>query len=422
MIESYQIEIIRKRRAARLFWLIVFVCAFFLYYFFQGYYPDISLGMRRIFSESGSNTGSGASDLIRSFGIINVKTTPGDASIYLGSGVYNNNEKRMSDYGDYTMRIAESGYLMNTMDFRIDREKPFFIEKVSLLPKPTYRKLQKANEIYQITDDTYIIRTASGLTWSGATMTGRVNYSGSIEQIWGIYFSTATGTLRWATDKFMTAETYIQDYIKTCPHVEWQSELFYCPEVGSVLTEWHQYMTGIIDIENNLIARSGAILAISQGNIGQKWSQTGTIDLSKMILIEDTLYMSHSGILDPLNTKLEQISLPLDHITYAATLADDTIFIGDRDWATRLITRHTGDPLDRGRDIILPSQLSYRNIKLHTLSGNMVIETSKGILFIYRGSSDLNWLVEGEILSYSQNGVAYRKDGNIWWAEWSENR
>jgi hypothetical protein len=85
-----------------------------------------------------------------------------------------------------------------------------------------------------------------------------------------------------------------------------------------------------------------------------------------------------------------------------------------------LIIRHTGDPIDRERDIVLPSQLSYQDIELHTLSGNIVIQTTRGILFIYRGSNELKWLVEGEILSYSQGGVAYRKDGNIWWANWSE--
>jgi hypothetical protein len=237
MIESYQLEIIRKRRAARLFWVIVFVCSFFLYYFFQGYYPDISLGMRRIFSESGSESRSGSTDLIRSFGIINVRTTPQDASIELGSGTYNNNEKRMSDYGDYSMQIAEVGYLTNTMQFRIDREKPFFIEKVSLLPKPTYRERPRVTAVYQTTDDTYIMRTASGLIWSGATMTGRVNYSGSIDQIGGVHFRTKTGAIWWSTDKFITSGEYIQDYIKTCPHIEWKSELFYCPSVGSILTE-----------------------------------------------------------------------------------------------------------------------------------------------------------------------------------------
>ncbi len=237
MIESYQLEIIRKRRATRLFWLVVFVCALFLYYFFQGYYPDVRLGMRRIFSESGSQSSSGSSDLIKSFGIINVKTTPIDATILLGSGAYGNNEKKMSDYGSYTMQIAGSGYLTNTMEFQIDREKPFFIEKVSLLPRPTYRELPRIREIYQVADDEYIMRTASGLVWSGSTATGKISYTGSFTYIGGQYFSTATGVLSWQTNKFISANRDISNFAETCPSIEWRYEVFSCPQTKSLLTQ-----------------------------------------------------------------------------------------------------------------------------------------------------------------------------------------
>jgi hypothetical protein len=29
-----------------------------------------------------------------------------------------------------------------------------------------------------------------------------------------------------------------------------------------------------------------------------------------------------------------------------------------------------------------------------------MIETARGILFVYRGSSEIQWIVEGEILTY----------------------
>jgi hypothetical protein len=193
--------------------------------------------MRRIFSESGSESASGSNNLIRSFGIINVKTTPIDATILLGSGAYGNNEKKMSDYGKYTMQVYYPDYLTNTMEFQIDREKPFFIEKISLLPRPSYRELPRTTEIYQISSDTYITRTASGLIWSGATLTGRVNYSGSLEHIGSVNFETTTGAIWWPTDKFIRSDQYIQDYVKTCPEIKWISGLFYCPSVGSILTE-----------------------------------------------------------------------------------------------------------------------------------------------------------------------------------------
>lgn len=320
MIESYQLEIIRKRRAARLFWLIVFVCAFFLYYFFQGYYPDVRLGMRRIFSESGSDTGSGSSDLIRSFGIINVKTTPIDATIFLGSGAYGNNEKRMSDYGDYTMQVAGSGYLSNTMRFRIDREKPFFIEKVSLLPVPTYSELQRVQSIYQVSDDTYITKTASGLVWSGSTASGRLSYSGTLDHIGGKYFKNNTGVLSWELTRLTRANTDIDNFVSTCPNVEWKYGVFSCPQTRSILTESGKYMTGILDIRDRLIARSGSITELSNGTIGKSWSQTGVIDLTRVISIDGILYDNNSGTLTPQDPKETKISPLLDQILHISIL------------------------------------------------------------------------------------------------------
>ena len=66
-----------------------------------------------------------------------------------------------------------------------------------------------------------------------------------------------------------------------------------------------------------------------------------------------------------------------------------------------LIIRHSGDPLDRTRDIILPESLTYTDIEFYSLDGNIVITTPRGILFVYRGSHEIVWIVEGEIFSYA---------------------
>lgn len=149
MIESYQIEILKKRRNSRWFWVIVFSFAFLLYFFFQGYYPDVRLGWARMFSEQ-DQTGEKTSidDLIKSFGIINIKVIPTSAQIYLGSGSYGNNEKRMSNYGSYTLSMRQDGYVTNALSFIIDKEKPYFIEEVSLLQQPKYRALSGITTVY----------------------------------------------------------------------------------------------------------------------------------------------------------------------------------------------------------------------------------------------------------------------------------
>ena len=63
--------------------------------------------------------------------------------------------------------------------------------------------------------------------------------------------------------------------------------------------------------------------------------------------------------------------------------------------------RHSGDPIDRERDIILPDTLSYKDISLHSLEGNIMMVTKNGILFVYRSGHTIQWIVEGDILSYS---------------------
>ena len=82
MLETYQQEISRKRKAARIFWLIVFLFAGFLYFFFQGYYPAIDFSFRQLRLHD-VNLPKEPRDLIRSFGIINVSVKPADAEILL---------------------------------------------------------------------------------------------------------------------------------------------------------------------------------------------------------------------------------------------------------------------------------------------------------------------------------------------------
>lgn len=42
-------------------------------------------------------------DLIRSFGIVNVSVKPDNATILLSGSSYNNDEKRMTNYGTYSL-------------------------------------------------------------------------------------------------------------------------------------------------------------------------------------------------------------------------------------------------------------------------------------------------------------------------------
>ncbi|MBX9808857.1 hypothetical protein K2X92_00500 [Candidatus Gracilibacteria bacterium] len=419
MLETYQNEITRKRKSARIFWLIVFVCSLFLYFFFQGYYPDVRVGLQKIFSESGSENHSN-SDLIRSFGIINVRTLPLDANITLGENSYGNNEKRMSDYGDYMMHIEKPGYLPNNIEFKIDREKPFFIEKISLLPLPRYKKLDGMISYFHIGNSESLIQTATGLIGSGTLSHTGITFTGTLTHIGGKYFETSTGVLTWNGTRFVKSNSDIANFIETCENIEWKYGLFYCAKSKSLLTETGKYMTGILNLDNHLIIQSGALIEIKKGSPGKVFNQTGGIKAGNLFVNKDIFLIGNTGNLISPSNHNKNISTILDSVSHISTIEETTIIVGKKDNKTELIIRHIGDPIDRERIITLPSNLSYSDIEFAALDGNLIFKSPKGILFIYRGSHHYQWIVEGDIISFTESGAVYKKDNVFWYADWSE--
>jgi len=126
-------------------------------------------------------------------------------------------------------------------------------------------------------------------------------------------------------------------------------------------------MTGIIDIRDHLIERSGSITQISEGRIGKTWTQTGEIDLTKIAILNNSLYFNNSGSLTPKDRTQEIITTPLDNIHHISSLDGDIVFIGIKKTEPHIIIRHSSDPIDRVRNIPFPEHLSYSEIEFHPL-------------------------------------------------------
>lgn len=89
-------------------------------------------------------------------------------------------------------------------------------------------------------------------------------------------------------------------------------------------------MTGIIDIRDSLIERSGSVIQIVSGNIGKSWTLTGDINLRKINIIDDILYLNNSGSLIPKDKTKQIIRTPLENILHISKLKDDMVFIGSK--------------------------------------------------------------------------------------------
>ncbi len=420
MIETYHTEVTKKRRNARWFWVIVFLFAIFLYFFFQGYYPDVRLGIKRMFLEDTTNTASGNfDDLIRSFGIINVKTIPTTAVITIGSGAYGNNEKRMTNYGAYTMNIESPWYRENSLNFSIDKEKPYFIEEISLLPIPKYSKTIGIATVYQVDNDTYLIQTASWLTASGiVSNTGIITKNPNLKHIGGLYFQSGTTLYGWWGDRLSRSNDERENFVNTCQSTQWISNnSLYCPGVGSMYTENNIYMTGITDIYRGLMrTQSGNIIDMYRGYTRIPSSYSGNVtDIHRL---DDIYYVSSGGLLSPISSWWEPIITPLETITLAQVVSTEMIIVWQRGWKNELLIRHKKDPIDRSRTIELPSHLNYRDAEFVDREGNIFIKTPEALLFIYRGGNEAIWIIDGTILALYPGWALYMTENEVWHANW----
>lgn len=120
-------------------------------------------------------------ELVKSFGIINISTTPRDASLSLGSGAYASNEKRMTSYGTYSLLMTRNDYVPGRIEFVIDRDTPYYIDDIDLLPVPQYTRVGTGmDHIANIRDNAWTAHTASGMILLGETLSGGMLISSGV--------------------------------------------------------------------------------------------------------------------------------------------------------------------------------------------------------------------------------------------------
>ncbi len=100
MIPSYQEEIRIHKNKDRIFWGIVAIMTVFLYFFFQGYYPNYEGFLNRTEDISKQT-------FLKPFGIIDIHVFPSPDSININNDTYNNNSKTIFDIGEYTVSIKK---------------------------------------------------------------------------------------------------------------------------------------------------------------------------------------------------------------------------------------------------------------------------------------------------------------------------
>lgn len=146
MLENYYEEIGRKRRERWMFWIVVWALSVFLYLFFQGYYPYVKFDTWNFLEKTGElapkNEGE-KPQVVRAFGIINVRTVPSPdriaiSSPTIGERIIPNDDKGFFDFGNYSVKIEKDGYLPVSLSATLDKVNSFSINVLELFKTPTY--------------------------------------------------------------------------------------------------------------------------------------------------------------------------------------------------------------------------------------------------------------------------------------------
>lgn len=179
-------------------------------------------------------------------------------------------------------------------------------------------------DVFPLGTGDYLPKTASGIIYSGSLITGS---TGNLTHIGGIYFRTSTGILSWEGTKFQKATQEITNFIQTCSNIDWKYGVLICPASQSLLTTSGKYMTGIVDVQDKMIVKSGSIITLQNGVLGKIFSQTGTIDQNTIIVYDNTLFEKKNGSLISKTNPEKNIITELETIDQVTLLGEELVIL-----------------------------------------------------------------------------------------------
>lgn len=418
MLETYEQEVIRKRRAARIFWFLVFSFATFLYFFFQGYYPALDITWKQVFSSGGMRELT-REELIRSFGIINIRIYPRNAIIGVNGEVFGFDEKKMVPYGKYRLSVGKPGYIQDRVRFSIDKKTPYFISEIHLIPQANYTKIgsgelevSKVDATRWIAKEwrTHILYDKYFSTWS------RIPPSG--ESIGSGYFLSGATLYRFGdTEWEKKSWSGSLDLIKKCkatPQVEFW--YLWCSTSWDALSsEWFLYK-GVTSIHESYLLGKNTLFANRESFSLNEQERINRIFIEN----EGTWYTPNGGLLIPIVSNTDKTSVPLietslDSITEITTLEGNIVVFGKK-WTDTLMVF-----LKNSEKILIPfPSIALDGLEISKTNGNIFIKTNGALLFLYDGSEKIEWLTEWEILAYSDVSALYKKASELWRVSWED--
>lgn len=412
MIPSYQEEIRIRKNKDRIFWVIVGIMTVFLYFFFQGYYPNYERFLDR--------PDASKQAFLKPFGIIDIHVFPSPDGIWINNEYYNNNSKTIFDLATYNVSIQKKAYI--TVNFLLDitKKSPFYTNVVNLFSLPEYTPLPVAFDSLSVYNDLYLVHSTGtgGLLLVDADFKILHTIATEYKQIGALYFTDGKNIFTYSldTDKFTSIVDSETGLSLQCRDVSYYNEKLFCrdtmkfvgPKVSSIKEK-------ILSINNNIAVTPKYIYNQDDTNTSWKYFEyeTGALRTPEALVhINKIPYIFESGTLSPLD-KTDMVVLPakvpdwgMSIISQVRELEGETLLFGEKE--------------GKGVFRIIDSEKQYagvfdfqeaKDIKVYKVSGTYVFTTSKGAYIYYKGAKEIIKVLEDvNVIGTVDGKVFFNKD------------
>ena len=123
--------------------------------------------------------------------------------------------------------------------------------------------------------------------------------------------------------------------------------------------------------------------------------------------------------IDSMNPKILDFDLDFEKIDFTQQLGRELVVIGTKNDTKKmvLVDTHTQK---RGQYLKIPENVALENVRIYEKDRNFFLKTRNSLLFFYRESEKLEWIIDGKILAVGDTFALYEKDDGVWIADWRD--
>jgi len=386
--------------------------------FFQGYYFSVRLGFEQLLQKGPEKDNQSITQILKSFGIINLKVNPEPRTLTLNGQPYVNGDKKFVDYGAYELHVEEPNYIPLTLDIELSRNHSFYLNTIRLFKNPVEKPFER--------DTDRIEKIGAGFLsfGTGALLDAVINVSstGAASTSTGItavslgegYFSFKSRIYALnAEGKLAIDDTF--KAVNLCPNARMVHAEIYCPDTKRFLTgKYKELRDPILEVNSEFIRTESSLIRLGGTLFNSSTPLTSNVTFngpSKLITYHGKQVILNQSKLYDIEDNFKEIKVEgFDGILSTEKFGDEIVTVGIRQAATWI-------RIEDGKNSLTEAKLqdfTGKDVSISLIGGAFVVSSEKEVVLYYKGARSAYQIARGYILGVIDKTIIYNKDGKTY--------